>query len=128
MLYTVVTNTDILTIKNEIVGKAKEVGFGVLKEYPFKDILKEKGHPIEQDITVYELCNPLAAQEALSTHPEVSVYLPCRISLYDKDGHAVLSTIGIEDMMKNLDLDDVFKSHMTGIFNKLKKLLSSWNE
>ena len=126
MLYRVQTNTDIQTIKNEIVDKAKEIGFGVLKEYPFKEILKEKGHPIEQDITVYELCNPVAAQEVLSTHPEVSVYLPCRISLYEKDGSAILSTIGIEDMMRNFDLDDEFKSHMNGIFDKLKLLLSKW--
>lgn len=126
MLYTVITNSDIQIIKNEIVDKAKEIGFGVLKEYPFKEILKEKGHPIERDITVFELCNPIAAQEALSTHPEVSVYLPCRISLYEKDDHAILSTIGIEDMMKNFELDDTFKNHMTSIFDKLKELLSSW--
>jgi len=67
------------------------------------------------------------AQEALSSHPEVSVYLSCRISLYEKDGEVVLSTIGIEDMMKNFDLDDDFKSHMNGIFEKLKMLLSSWD-
>ncbi len=127
MLYTVRTNSDLQTIKNEIVDKAKEIGFGVLKEYPFKDILKEKGYPIERDITVFELCNPVAAQEALITHPEVSVYLPCRISLYEKDGKAILSTIGIEDMMKNFDLGDDFKSHMNGIFDKLKILLSSWD-
>jgi len=89
--------------------------------------LKEKGHPIQRDITVFELCNPIAAQEALSTHPEVSVYLPCRISIYEKDGNTVLSTIGIEDMLKNFDIDDEFKSHMNGVFDKLKKLLASWN-
>ncbi|MDF1875410.1 DUF302 domain-containing protein [Sulfurimonas sp. SAG-AH-194-I05] len=127
MLYTVTTDTDLQTIKNEIATKAKEIGFGVLKEYPFKDILKEKGHPIERDITVYELCNPVAAQEALSKHPEVSVYLPCRISLYEHDGKAILSTIGVEDILKNFDLDDAFKTHMSDVFDKLKKLLSSWD-
>jgi len=126
MLYTVKPNASIQTIKNEIVTQAKEVGFGVLKEYPFKDILKEKGHPIERDITVYELCNPAAAKEVLSTHPEMSVYLPCRISLYEEDGQVILSTIGIEDMLQNFDLDDSIKSHMNNVFEKLKELLGRW--
>lgn len=127
MLYTVTVKTDLQTIKDEIESKAKELGFGILKEYPFKNILQEKGHPIQRDITVLELCNPIAAQEALSKHPEVSVYLPCRISLYEKDGNTILSTIGIDDMLQNFDVDNEFKTHMTNVFDSLKKLLASWS-
>jgi len=126
MLYTVTTNTDLQTIKDEIAAKAKEHGFGVLTEYPFQKILQEKGHPIEKDITVFEICNPVAAQEVLSTHPEVSVYLPCRVSLYEQNGKAVLSTIDVNDMIKNFDLDDTFKAHMHEVFEIMKKLLASW--
>jgi NADPH-dependent 2,4-dienoyl-CoA reductase/sulfur reductase-like enzyme len=53
MIYNITTNTDLETIKSEIAAKAKEVGFGILKEYAFKDILEGKGFPIEHDITVY---------------------------------------------------------------------------
>ena len=126
MLYTVKSNVDIKTIKNEMVEKAKEVGFGVLKEYPFKDILQEKGHPIERDITVYELCNPAAANKVLSKHPEFSIYLPCRISLYEEDGQAIISTIGIDEMMQNFDLDDGLKNHMNEVFETLKKIIHNW--
>lgn len=123
MLYTVISNMDTDTIKREMATKAKEVGFGVLKEYNFKKLLKEKGFPIENNITVFELCNPVAAQAALDTHPEVSVYLPCRISLY---GKVILSTISIDEMLNNFDIDDEFKNHMSIIFNKLKKLIAKW--
>jgi uncharacterized protein (DUF302 family) len=126
MLYTVTTNTDINTIKNEIEEKAKEVGFGVLKEYAFKDILKSKGHPIEREIIVYELCNPAAAQEVLTVNPEVSVYLPCRISVYEKDSKTVISTISIEDMLNNFDVDKNTKEHMSTVFNTLKTIMSQW--
>ena len=126
MIYTVIANNDIDTIKKEMLEKAQEVGFGVLKEYNFKELLKEKGCPIERDITVFEICNPIAAQTALSDHPEISVYLPCRISLYEKDGEVVLSTIGIEEMLNNFDLDSNLKVHMNTIFDKLKKLIHSW--
>ena len=109
-----------------MVEKAKEVGFGVLKEYPFKDILQEKGHPIERHITVYELCNPAAANKVLSKHPEFSIYLPCRISLYEEDGQASISTIGIDEMMQNFDLDDGLKNHMNEVFETLKKIIHNW--
>lgn len=126
MLYTVTTNTDIQIIKNEIQEKAKEVGFGVLKEYSFKDILKEKGYPIEKDITVFEVCNPVTAQQVLSKYPEVSVYLPCRISLYMNDGSTVLSTVELGEILGGFTLDDDTKEKMTLAFSNLKKLLNSW--
>lgn len=126
MLYTVTTNTNIQTIKNEIAEKAKEMGFGILKEYPFKNILQDKGYPIERDITVYELCNPAAAQAVLSIYPEFSVYLPCRVSLYEENGKILLSTIEIDTMLNGFKVDDTTKEHMHTIFNQLKKILSSW--
>lgn len=126
MIYTIRTKDSITTIREEMASKAKGAGFGILKEYSFKELLKEKGHPIERDIFVFELCNPIAAQAALSAHPEVSVYLPCRISLYEQDGKTVLSTIGIDDILDSFDLENEFKIHMNAIFSNLKKLIESW--
>jgi len=126
MIYSIVVSSSIDVVRNEMDEKAKAVGFGVLKQYNFKEILKEKGYPIQRDITVFEICNPVAAHEALNAHPELSIYLPCRISLYEKDGDIILSTISIEEMMGNFTLDDNFKSHMNEVFDKLKELMKSW--
>lgn len=126
MIYSVIISSTIDVVKNEMDEKAKAIGFGVLKQYNFKDILKEKGYPIQNDITVFEICNPVAAHEALNAHPELSIYLPCRISLFEKDGNIILSTISIEEMISNFELDDNFKSHMNEVFNKLKGLMKSW--
>ncbi|MFT5662459.1 MAG: hypothetical protein ACI9TV_003116 [Sulfurimonas sp.] len=126
MLYIITTDKSIDTVRNEMEFKAKELGFGVLKEYKFQNILKSKGYPIDKDITVFELCNPIAAQTVLSSHPEVSVYLPCRISLYLDNGKTTLSTIGLDDMLHNFNLEDELKAHMKAIFDKLKTLLGSW--
>jgi len=126
MIYKHETTCEIAIIKNEMSLRAKEHGFGVLKEYSFNKLLKEKGFPIERDITVFELCNPSGAQAALSSHSEISVFLPCRISLYEENGKIVLSTIGIENILDNIDIDDVLRSQMEGLFNKLKLLIDSW--
>jgi len=126
MIYRQEINSSILSVKEEITAKAKEQGFGILKEYSFKSLLKEKGFPIEKDITVYELCDPASAQAALSMHPEISVYLPCRLSLYEDNGKTVICTIGIEDILSALEVDDSFKAFMDEIFGRLKALINSW--
>jgi len=126
MIYTVTTSTDIETVKQEIEAKAKEVGFGLLNTYAFKQILEEKGYPIEKDITVFELCNPAGAQQALTYLSEISVYLPCRISVYEDKGVTTLSTIGIEDIINNFDTDARFQSYMTILFENLKQVMYSW--
>ena len=126
MLYTISTKTSIETIKENMEKRAKEQGFGVLKEYHFKEILKSKGFPIEKDITVFEVCNPSAAQTILDTYPEVSVFLPCRISLYEQNGKTILSTIGIDNIIDNFELDSEIKTYMNLIFEKVKDIINTW--
>ncbi|MEE8588941.1 MAG: DUF302 domain-containing protein [Sulfurimonadaceae bacterium] len=126
MIYTLTTDQSLESVKAQIEERAKEAGFGVLKQYDFKTLLESKGFPIERDITVFELCNPSVAQEALTLHPEISVYLPCRISLYEQDGKTVLLTIGIEEMLGNFELEESFKTYMHQIFDRLKALIRSW--
>ena len=126
MIYTVTTSTDIETVKQELEAKAKEVGFGLLNTYAFKRILEDKGYPIEKDITVFELCNPEGAQQALTYLSEISVYLPCRISVYENKGVTTLSTIGIEEIVSTFDTDERFQSYMTILFENLKQVMYSW--
>jgi len=125
MIYKLKTHHDITDIRSKLEAKAKEVGFGILGSYEFKKILENKGFPIERDIVVYELCNPAGAQQALSIIPEISVYLPCRLSVYMEDGLTVLATIGVEDILQAVNIDDTFRAYMNEIFEKIKRLMHS---
>ena len=127
MVYTTHTKIDIDTIKTEMEVKAKEVGFGLLKTYEFKKILEGKGFPIEKEISVFELCNPPGAQQALSNLPEISVYLPCRLSVYEENGGTTLATIGVEDIVSAVEVDEEFKAFMSILFANLKQLMHSWD-
>jgi uncharacterized protein (DUF302 family) len=127
MIYKIETTIAKSIIEKELAEKAKTVGFGVLQSYAFKNILEEKGFPIERDITVFELCNPAGAQKALTAMPDISVYLPCRISVYEENGKTVLATIGFEDILNAVEVDETFKGFMTELFVKLQGLMNSWN-
>ena len=126
MIYKTTTTYPLETVKSQMQEHAKVVGFGVLGKYEFKKILESKGHPIERDITVFELCNPEAAQDALATLPEISVYLPCRLSLYEENGVTTLATIGIEDMLAAVEVEEGFQRHMAEIFEKVRALMNGW--
>ena len=126
MIYKTTTQYPLETVKSQLEEHAKAVGFGLLGTYEFKKILQSKGYEIETDITVYELCNPVAAQAALDTMPEISVYLPCRLSVYEEEGKTVLATIGIDDMLGAVAVDDDFKKHMSEIFDKVRALMNGW--
>jgi len=127
MIYTTKVKTDISTVKSQIEEKAKKIGFGILHSYDFKQILHTKGFPIEKEITVFELCNPPGAQQALSQISAISVYLPCRISLYEENGQTTLSTIGFEDILGSVEADENFKTHMILIYENLKRIMHSWD-
>ncbi len=128
MIYKIETTIAKSVIEKELAEKAKAVGFGVLQSYAFKDILEGKGFPIERDITVFELCNPAGAQKALTAMPDISVYLPCRISVYEENGKTVLATIGFEDILNAVEVDETFKGFMNELFVKLQGVMNSWNQ
>jgi uncharacterized protein (DUF302 family) len=62
---------------------------------------------------------------ALNAIPDISVYLPCRISVYEQNGMTVLATIGIDDMLNAVEVDDEFKQHMSEIFSNLRSLMNA---
>ncbi len=128
MIYSVETSTALETVKADLESKAKSFGFGVLKQYAFKDILKEKNFPIERDITVYELCNPQGAQSALESMPEISVFLPCRLSVYEQEGKTIIATIEMDQVMKqSAGVAPELHALMEDIYAKLKALMSAWS-
>ena len=127
MIYKIETNMSKDIIAKELEDKAKAMGFGVLHHYDFKKMLKEKAFPIERDITVFELCNPSGAQQALTAMPDISVYLPCRLSVYEENGKRVLATIGFEDILNAITVDEEFQGFMQELFENLKRLMHSWD-
>ena len=128
MIYITETSTNYNDVKKELEKNAKAEGFGLLNSYDFKRILHEKGFPIEKDITVYELCNPAGAYQALTEIAAISAYLPCRISIYEENGVTKLATIGLDEIIKAVEADDAFKSYMLMLFENLKRVMHSWDD
>jgi len=127
MLYTVNVPESSDTVKKEFEAKVKEVGFTLFDTYNFTRVLQDKGCSITKEIIVFELCSPPGAKQALTHLPELSVYLPCKISLYEDNGLTILTTIGLEDIMCAVEADEQFKAYMNIIFENIKRVMHSWD-
>ena len=55
--------------------------FGVLTTYDLKAKMNEKGVAFDQECRVLEVCNPAQAARVLKQNMNVSLALPCRISV-----------------------------------------------
>jgi uncharacterized protein (DUF302 family) len=107
LLYEVETKENFEDVIEKFEEKAKESNFGVLKTYNFKELLYEKGHPIEEEIVVFEICHPKYAQQILSRENRISSFLPCRIAVIRKGEKAVISSPSPVKMVENLGLEEV---------------------
>jgi uncharacterized protein (DUF302 family) len=82
----------------EEVGKRLEESaarhkFGILHIHDLKATLESKGIQLGSECRVYDVCNPQAATKALHADMRVSTVLPCRISVFSRDGGCIISTV-----------------------------------
>jgi uncharacterized protein (DUF302 family) len=64
--------------------------FGILHVLDLKNTLHDKGIDLDDEVRIYDVCNPLAASQALHQNMAAATVLPCRIAVYSgADGVAV---------------------------------------
>jgi len=80
-------------------------GFGILHTYDLKQTLEGKGFPMQDEVRIYEICNPARASEVLGRDLDMNMALPCRVSVYTKDGTTCIGMINPSDMLSVLSDD-----------------------
>jgi uncharacterized protein (DUF302 family) len=67
--------------------------FGVMHVHNLKETMAKKGVEFPRECLVFEVCQPQQAKKVLEKDMSVSTALPCRISIYERDGKTVLATL-----------------------------------
>jgi uncharacterized protein (DUF302 family) len=93
MLHVVQTTKDIDTAVRDLAAAVQHHGFGVLHTYDLKAKMKEKGVEFPNQCRILEVCNPRKAAQVLTANMEVSLALPCRISVYEDAGKTRIGTM-----------------------------------
>ncbi|MBW7896211.1 MAG: DUF302 domain-containing protein [Opitutaceae bacterium] len=93
MRYDVMTGKSAAQAAADVQAVAKQHGFGTLHVYNLKETLTSKGFPQTEECFVLEVCNPAQANKVLSLDRAMNVALPCRISVYEKEGRTWIGMI-----------------------------------
>ena len=125
MIYKIITGKRFEDVLKTFEDVAKEKGFGTLKVYNFTEILKEKGFPIDKKIAVFEICNPKFAQQVLSSNSEVSMFLPCKVSLIHENGETSLSILEPQEILVLLKADGL-RTLFEEVDGLLKEILNQF--
>jgi uncharacterized protein (DUF302 family) len=67
--------------------------FGVMQVHNLKETMEKKGVEFARECLIFEVCQPQQAKKVLDQNMSVSTALPCRISIYEEDGKAILATL-----------------------------------
>jgi uncharacterized protein (DUF302 family) len=76
--------------------------FGVLHVHDLKETLNSKGVPFESECQVLEVCNPNQAAKVLEQDIDLNMALPCRVSVYEKDGSTRIAMMSPKAMLEQL--------------------------
>lgn len=120
--YTVVTKKNIDDVVSNLTENLKEIGFGVLETLDFKKILEEKGLEFSNNYKIMEICNPKLAKQVLEANPDLGLFLPCTIAVYQKENENYISLARPTSIL-NMASEENLKSMGKEIESNLIKII-----
>jgi len=103
MKYTSASNKSVEEVSLAIQETVKEFKFGVLHIHNIKETLISKGKNFEKECLVLDICNPNYAKEMLDYDMELSMILPCKISIYQDGNTTKISMLKISELIPILN-------------------------
>ena len=85
-----------------LMAALAERKFGVLHVHNLKETLNSKGVPFGTECRVLEVCNPQQAARVLTEDIDLNMALPCRVSVYEKDGITRIGMLSPSAMLREL--------------------------
>jgi uncharacterized protein (DUF302 family) len=107
MIFQVHSNRSIADIEQGLNESAARNKFGVLHVHDLQETMKKKGVDLALQCRIYEVCNPHQAKLVLEAEGSISTALPCRISVYGKEGDWTVATMLPTEMLKGFSRPDI---------------------
>jgi uncharacterized protein (DUF302 family) len=93
MLVTVSTDKSVSDAAAALQAAVQANHFGVMQVYNLKETMAKDSVKFERECLIFEVCQPQQAKKVLDQNMSVSTALPCRISIYEENGKAILATL-----------------------------------
>ena len=105
MYYIVETSKSFEQAATDLDAAVKRHQFGVLHVHDLGATLRSKGIEFADQCKVFEVCSPRQAAQVMAIDMQLNMALPCRISVYSKDGKTHIGMIKPEKMLALLSDD-----------------------
>jgi uncharacterized protein (DUF302 family) len=97
-----------------------EQGFGVITEIDVKATLKEKAGRDRRPYAILGACNPSYAADVLEAEPELGLFLPCNVVVYEVEEGVRVSAVDPSVM-----LEMAGDSGVTGVAAEVRQRLQT---
>ncbi len=121
----IVTDQPIEIIANKVQQACDNYKFALLKTYNYHEIVESKGFPINRKVFIYEICQAKTVSLMLTDYPNFSIFMPCKLVIYENNGNTVISTMNMEIMLKTVSANQELYGNATTLFNTLKSMMKS---
>jgi len=121
--YQLTTTKTVEEIAGSMTEVAQQFKFSVLHSYDFKEILAGKGFPIERKVQVFEICRAPMAAKMLAANPSFSIFMPCRIAVYEENEKTIVSTMNMELAMESIKHHQDLHAEAAGIYQSIQEMM-----
>lgn len=90
--YARTSNQDFAATVANVVAQAEAHGFKVQHVHDVAATLNSKGFP-HAPLQIVEICNAKFASQALAADVTVSLFMPCKINVYEREGQIVVNAL-----------------------------------
>ncbi len=94
------TPKSVETVVQDLATAVEKHQFGLLHTHDLQNIMISKGVEFKYPCRVLEICNPHHAAAVLGEDIRVNLALPCRIGVWEEDGHTMVGTMLPSQLMQ----------------------------
>jgi uncharacterized protein (DUF302 family) len=122
---TVKLNADFEKSEELLKKELAKVGFGILTKIDVADTLKKKIDVDFEPLVILGACNPKFAHKALSYDIDLSLLLPCNITLSkgNDTSYTVVKAVDPRELLGDTTKDDTLKQLADDAYNALEEAL-----
>ncbi len=124
-IYKIISTLSIEQISEKVPVACEQNKFALLHTYVYHEIVESKGFPIKRKVYIYEICRAKTAATMLTDFPHFSIFMPCKLAIYEENGSTVISTMNMEIMLKAVSSNQELYKEATSLFNTLKTIMKS---
>lgn len=123
MKYVISAECGVADAADRLTAALAKRKFGVLHIYDLKQTLNSKGVPFDTECRILEVCNPGQAAKVLTDDIDLNMALPCRISVYEKNGRTEIGMLRPQALLAQLSDSSALKQVAEEVESVLKEAI-----